>query len=261
MHGSGCKGKELPRDRASVDFTHAWTEWPLEREGARASSKWICHYRFEENDTAHEDLILRFAGRRMGVPVPAFRPSTGECCQIRPVIKRSGRFFGRLWSRAAVETLPDGGTASQPYDFSGEYTGWLGCCRSGNEVDVFRRRRPVTAARRSGLNTPFRHGDWQPLVAPQRKMQRLPPMPDCDAAGGGSTVALPRRISLQAVPFEASSPLRPRPFAAVACVRLTHVRQHQSWPAPDTTAPDLAGVSDYPAAETPTASARSLDRS
>ena len=39
---------------------------------------------------------------------------------------------------AAVERLPDSGTAYLPYDCSDQYTGWLSCCRSRDGVEVSR---------------------------------------------------------------------------------------------------------------------------
>ncbi len=95
--------------------------------------------RFEDNETAHDDLVLRFAGERSVCDSyylaldRELLPDREDADKVRAVLRR----LLEQWL-AAVERLSDGGTAYLPYDFSDQYTGWLACHRSGDEVTVSR---------------------------------------------------------------------------------------------------------------------------
>ncbi len=95
--------------------------------------------RFEDNETAHDDLVLRFAGEQWRCDSyfllldRGLLPEREDAEKVRAVLRR---LLGQ-WL-AAMEQLPDGGTAFLPYDFSDQYTGWLACCRIGDEVEVSR---------------------------------------------------------------------------------------------------------------------------
>jgi hypothetical protein len=95
--------------------------------------------RFEDNDTAHDDLVLRFAGERWVCDSyylaldRELLPDREDAGKVRAVLRR----LLEQWL-AAVERLPDGGTAYLPYDFSDQCTCWLACHRSGDEVTVTR---------------------------------------------------------------------------------------------------------------------------
>lgn len=95
--------------------------------------------RFEDNDTAHNDLVLQFAGERW-VCDSYYLLFDGELLPDREDADKVWAVLRRLLEQwlTAVERLPDGGTAYLPYDFSDQYTGWLACHRSGDEVSVSR---------------------------------------------------------------------------------------------------------------------------
>jgi len=92
---------------------------------------------FEDNDTGHRDLVLQFAGRQWRCDSYylaidwGMLPDQEDADKVRAVLRQ----LLEQWL-AAVEQLPDGGTVYLPYDFSDQCTGWLCCCRSGDEVDV-----------------------------------------------------------------------------------------------------------------------------
>jgi hypothetical protein len=95
--------------------------------------------RFEDNETGHDDLVLRFANQRWVcdsyylVLDRELLPDRENADKVRAVLLR----LLEQWL-VAVERLPDGGTAYLPYDFSDQYTGWLSCHRSGDEAVVSR---------------------------------------------------------------------------------------------------------------------------
>jgi hypothetical protein len=99
----------------------------------------VLSLRFEDNDTAHDDLVLRFASERWVcdsyylVLDRELLPDREDADKVRAVLRR----LLEQWL-AALGRLPDGGTAYLPYDFSDQYTGWLACQRSGSEVAVSR---------------------------------------------------------------------------------------------------------------------------
>lgn len=94
---------------------------------------------FEDNHTGHNDLVLRFGGEAW--PCDSYYltldrellPEREDEGKVRAVLRR----LLEQWL-AVVEQLPDGGTAYLPYDFSDQYTGWLACQRSGDEVVLSR---------------------------------------------------------------------------------------------------------------------------
>ena len=95
--------------------------------------------RFENNDTAHDDLVLRFGGGRWTCDSyylaldRKMLADREEADKVRAILRR----LLEQWLMA-VEQLPDGGTAYFPYDFSDQYTAWLACERFGDEVSVSR---------------------------------------------------------------------------------------------------------------------------
>jgi hypothetical protein len=95
--------------------------------------------RFEDNDSAHDDLVLRFGGDQWKCD-SYYLALDGELLPDREDADKVRIVHQRLLEQwlAAVERLPDGGTAFLPYDFSDQYTGWLVCQRSGDEVAVSR---------------------------------------------------------------------------------------------------------------------------
>jgi hypothetical protein len=95
--------------------------------------------RFEDNYTAHDDLILRL-GCHSWVCDSYYLaldrellPNREDADKVRAVLRR----LLEQWL-AALEQLPDGGTVYLPYDFSDQYTGWLACERWNEEVAVSR---------------------------------------------------------------------------------------------------------------------------
>ena len=99
----------------------------------------VLSLRYEDNDTAHDDLILQFSGERWVCDSYYLALDRNllhgreDADKVRAVLRR----LLEQWL-AAVERLPDGGTAYLPYDFSDQYTGWLECQRSAGEVTVSR---------------------------------------------------------------------------------------------------------------------------
>jgi hypothetical protein len=95
--------------------------------------------RFVDNDTGHDDLILRFAGEQWVCDSyylaldRGLLPDREDPEKIRAVLRR----LLEQWL-AVAEQLSDGGAAYLPYDFSDQYTGWLACRRAGGEVEVSR---------------------------------------------------------------------------------------------------------------------------
>jgi hypothetical protein len=93
--------------------------------------------RYEENGTAHDDLVLRFSGQTKVCDTyyfaldPNFRPEDASPDKVKATL----RMLLEQWLTAATD-LPDGGTAFLPYDFSDQYTAWLCCQRNGNEIAV-----------------------------------------------------------------------------------------------------------------------------
>src|SRR5688500_6083286 len=94
---------------------------------------------FKDNDTAHDDRILRFAGQSWVCDSyylaldRELLPDREDADKDRAVLRR----LLEQW-RSAVENVPDGGRVYLPYDFSDQYTGWLRCQRSGSVMDVCR---------------------------------------------------------------------------------------------------------------------------
>lgn len=83
---------------------------------------------FEDNGTAHNDLVLRigdlvwrcdsyFLALDEGV-----LPKQGDAAKVRAVL----RALLQSW-RAAIASLANGATAYLVYDFSDQGTGWLAC--------------------------------------------------------------------------------------------------------------------------------------
>jgi hypothetical protein len=94
---------------------------------------------FEDNHTGHDDLVLRFGGDSWACDSyylaldRELLPDREDSDKVRAVLRR----LLEQWL-AAVEQLPDGGTAYLPYDFSDQYTGWLACGRSSGGVVLSR---------------------------------------------------------------------------------------------------------------------------
>lgn len=95
--------------------------------------------RFEDNGTAHGDIVLRLGGERWVSDSyylaldQELLPEREDADKVRAVLRR----LLEQWC-TAIERLPDGGTAYLPYDFSDQYTGWLSCERSGDLMAVSR---------------------------------------------------------------------------------------------------------------------------
>jgi hypothetical protein len=93
--------------------------------------------RFEDNDSAHNDLILHFADERHVCDSYYLALDQG----LFPNIESAGKVRAVLccllaqWL-AAVDGLQDGGKIWLPYDFSDQCTGWLQCAREGEQVEV-----------------------------------------------------------------------------------------------------------------------------
>jgi hypothetical protein len=94
---------------------------------------------YEDNGTAHNDLLLRFAGQTWMCDSYYFaldekvHPDDGSPAKVRAVLRK----LLEQWLTAAAN-LPDTGTTFLPYDFSDEYTGWICCQRDGSEMDLSR---------------------------------------------------------------------------------------------------------------------------
>src|SRR5579872_6698507 len=95
--------------------------------------------RFQDNNTGHDDLVLRFGGQSWVCDSyylaldQELLPEQEGAEKIKAVLRR----LLEQWL-VAVESMPDGSTVFLPYDFSDQYTGWLQCRRSGAEVAVSR---------------------------------------------------------------------------------------------------------------------------
>jgi hypothetical protein len=93
--------------------------------------------RYEDNETAHDDVFLRFAGETYVCDSyyfsldRALRPGDESPSKVKAVVHK----LLEQWLTAAAN-LPDSGEAFLPYDFSDQYTGWLCCQRRGNEMDI-----------------------------------------------------------------------------------------------------------------------------
>ena len=92
---------------------------------------------FKHNGTAHDDLILRFAGQTRVCDTyylaidRGLLPEREDDYKVRAVLRR----LLEQWL-TAVENIRDGGIIYLPYDFSDEYTGWLQGRRSDNLLEL-----------------------------------------------------------------------------------------------------------------------------
>jgi hypothetical protein len=95
--------------------------------------------RFEDNGTAHHDLVLRFTGERWVCDSYYLALDRGLLSEQQHAekVRLDLRRLLQQWL-AAVEQSLDGELAYMPYDFSDPYTGWLACHRFGDEVVVSR---------------------------------------------------------------------------------------------------------------------------
>jgi hypothetical protein len=95
--------------------------------------------RYEYNGTAHDDLLLRFAGETWTCDSYYFaldrnlQEDDESAAKVRAVL----RSLLEQWLSAIVN-LPDSVTAFLPYDFSDQYTAWICCEQKGNDVEVSR---------------------------------------------------------------------------------------------------------------------------
>jgi hypothetical protein len=93
--------------------------------------------RYEYNGTAHEDIILRFAGQSWTGDSYYFaidrqlEPDDESPSKVKAVLRK----LLDQWLTAATN-LPDGCTVFLPYDFSDQSTSWICCMRDGNDVAV-----------------------------------------------------------------------------------------------------------------------------
>jgi hypothetical protein len=92
---------------------------------------------YEYNGTAHDDLLLRFAGHTWVGDSYYFaldrglQPEDESPAKVKAVLRR----LLEQWL-TAVAKLPEGDTTFLPYDFSDQSTSWLRCQRNGNEMVV-----------------------------------------------------------------------------------------------------------------------------
>lgn len=92
---------------------------------------------FKDNDTLHEDLILRFAGELRICDSyylaldPELLPEREDAGKVPVVLRR----LLEQWL-SAVENVSDGGTVFLPFDFSDQSTNWIRCHRSGAALDL-----------------------------------------------------------------------------------------------------------------------------
>jgi hypothetical protein len=93
--------------------------------------------RFEDNKTAHDDLILRLGGQTCICDSyylaldDGVMPDREDAAKVRAVLKR----LLEQWL-TAVENLGNGQTAYLPFDFSDQCTSWLECRRSDETITV-----------------------------------------------------------------------------------------------------------------------------
>jgi hypothetical protein len=92
---------------------------------------------FEDNGTAHDDLLLTFGGSvwrcdsyYLGLD-EGVRAGKGHAAKVRAVL----RVMLEHW-RAAIRDLGSGAVVYLPYDFSDQCTAWLACERAGAELSV-----------------------------------------------------------------------------------------------------------------------------
>lgn len=94
---------------------------------------------FSDKKTVHDDLTLRFADKDYVcdsyylVIDRNLLPGREDAYKIRVVL----RSLLAQW-RNAVENVADGNNVYLPYDFSDQYTAWLRCSRSGDQVTLYR---------------------------------------------------------------------------------------------------------------------------
>lgn len=94
-------------------------------------------FTFEDNDTAHDDLVLRLGDSVWHCDSyylaldDGVLPEREDAPKVRAVL----RALLEQW-RAAIVGLTNGITAYLPYDFSDQYTAWLACELQGSELLV-----------------------------------------------------------------------------------------------------------------------------
>jgi len=95
--------------------------------------------RFEDNGTAHEDIVLRWGGEEWRCDSYYLALDQGvfadrqDAEKVRQVLHR----LLQQW-HDAVHNLQEGEVVYLPYDFSDQYTAWLRCHRAGENVVVAR---------------------------------------------------------------------------------------------------------------------------
>ena len=100
--------------------------------------------RFEDNGTAHDDLVLRWNGRTHVADSyflmldDGVLPGREDPTKVRAVLRR----LLEQWLDA-LRSLDDGESAYLPYDLSDQATCWLRCCRRADELDVAHGWSPV----------------------------------------------------------------------------------------------------------------------
>ena len=88
---------------------------------------------FNDNETLHEDIVLRFAGQEWICDSYYFAidgdrlPEVEDKQKIQSVLRR----LHEQWLEA-IQSLRIGDIAYLPYDFSDQSTGWLRCARTLN---------------------------------------------------------------------------------------------------------------------------------
>lgn len=93
--------------------------------------------RYEANGTAHDDLVLRFAGETwigdsyyLALDRKVL-PEDESPTKVKVVLRTLLEYWFSI-----ILNLENDGTTFLPFDFSDQSTGWLRCQREGNEITV-----------------------------------------------------------------------------------------------------------------------------
>jgi len=94
-------------------------------------------FTFEDNGTAHDDLLLRLGDSVWRCDSYYLALDDGVLAdeEDAPKVRAVLRALLEKW-RAAIGQLANGGTAYLPYDFSDQCTAWLACELNGRDLLV-----------------------------------------------------------------------------------------------------------------------------
>jgi hypothetical protein len=93
--------------------------------------------RFEDNGTAHDDILFRLNGRVWVTDSyylaldGGILPNDSDSTKVRLVLKR----LLEQWV-AALESLNEGCTIYLPFAFEDQHTKWLSCTQSGDLIEL-----------------------------------------------------------------------------------------------------------------------------